>query len=304
MASTEIAAAGVRPHTWRHYLELAKPRVVVLIAFTALVGMLLAVGNGPIPWLKLFAGLLGISLAAGAGAVFNHAAEARTDAMMERTRRRPLPSGRVEAPQALAFGVVLVLLAMALLVSFNDMLTALLTFASMVGYAVVYTVYLKRRTPQNIVWGGAAGAAPPLLGWCAITGTVDAEPLLLFLVVFTWTPPHFWALAIHRREDYARAGMPMLPVTHGVPFTKQQILIYTVMLFAVTLLPFALDLRGVIYLAGAVVLGLGFLHHAWRLWRSEGDEQAMPTFRYSIVYLTALFMFLLADQWIGDLIYR
>ncbi len=296
--ASEIAAAGARPHTWRHYFELTKPKVVSLIVFTALVGILLAIGDGPVPWQQAAAGLAGIAAAAAAGAVFNHAVEGRTDAVMERTRRRPLPSGRVDAPQALAFGGMLVLVSMALLVSFTNLLTALLTLASMVGYAVIYTVYLKRRTPQNVVWGGAAGAAPPLLGWCAITGSVDAEPLMLFLIIFTWTPPHFWALAIRRREDYARAGLPMLPVTHGVAFTKQQILIYTVMLLAVSLLPFALGLHGLIYLAGAVVLGAGFLRHAWRLWRSEGDAHAMPTFRFSILYLTVLFVLLLADAWL------
>jgi len=296
--ASEIAAAGARPHTWRHYFELTKPKVVSLIVFTALVGILLAIGGGPVPWQQAVAGLAGIAAAAAAGAVFNHAAEARTDAVMERTRGRPLPSGRVEAPQALAFGSVLVLISMALLVGFTNLLTALLTLASMVGYAVIYTVYLKRRTPQNVVWGGAAGAAPPLLGWCAITGSIDAEPLLLFLIIFTWTPPHFWALAIRRREDYARAGLPMLPVTHGVVFTKQQILIYTIMLLAVSLLPFALGLHGLVYLAGAVLLGAGFLRHAWRLWRSEGDAHAMPTFRYSIFYLTVLFVLLLADAWL------
>jgi protoheme IX farnesyltransferase len=296
--ASEIAAAGARPHTWRHYFELTKPKVVSLIVFTALVGILLAIGDGPVPWQQAAAGLAGIAAAAAAGAVFNHAVEGRTDAVMERTRRRPLPSGRVDAPQALAFGGMLVLVSMALLVGFTNLLTALLTLASMVGYAVIYTVYLKRRTPQNVVWGGAAGAAPPLLGWCAITGSIDAEPLLLFLIIFTWTPPHFWALAIRRREDYARAGMPMLPVTHGVAFTKQQILIYTVMLMAVSLLPFALGLHGLIYLAGAVVIGAGFLRHAWRLWRSEGDAHAMPTFRFSILYLTVLFVLLLADAWL------
>ncbi|MGE0082755.1 MAG: heme o synthase [Thiohalomonadaceae bacterium] len=298
MASTEIAAAGVRPHTWRHYLELTKPRVIVLIIFTALVGMLLALGDGPVPWLRLTAGLAGISLAAAAGAVFNHAAEARIDAVMDRTRHRPLPSGRLDGLHALAFGGVLALTSMALLVSFTDVLTATLTLASMVGYAVVYTVYLKRRTPQNIVWGGVAGAAPPALGWCAVTGSLGVEPLLLFLIIFTWTPPHFWALAIRRREDYARAGLPMLPVTHGVEFTKQQIFIYAVMLFAVSLLPFGLGFQGLVYLAGAVVLGAGFLRHAWRLLRTPGDGYAMATFRYSIVYLTSLFVALLADGWL------
>ncbi|MCK9532854.1 MAG: heme o synthase [Gammaproteobacteria bacterium] len=296
--ASEIAAAGARPHTWWHYFELTKPKVVSLIVFTALVGILLAIGDGPVPWQQAAAGLAGIAAAAAAGAVFNHAAEGRTDAVMERTRGRPLPSGRVEAPQALAFGGMLVLVSMALLVGFTNLLTALLTLASMVGYAVIYTVYLKRHTPQNVVWGGAAGAAPPLLGWCAITGSIEAEPLLLFLIIFTWTPPHFWALAIRRREDYARAGLPMLPVTHGVAFTKQQILIYTIMLLAVSLLPFALGLHGLVYLAGAVLLGAGFLRHAWRLWRSEGDAHAMPTFRYSILYLTVLFVLLLADAWL------
>lgn len=300
MAGTDIAAASARSSAWRHYLELTKPRVVGLIVFTALVGMLLALDEGPVPWVRFVSGLAGISLAAAAGAVFNHVAEAQTDAVMDRTHHRPLPSGRVDGMHALIFGSFLTLASTVLLLGFTDPLTTILTLASMVGYAVVYTVFLKRRTPQNIVWGGVAGAAPPALGWCAVTGSLSMEPLLLFLIIFTWTPPHFWALAIRRRDDYARAGLPMLPVTHGVTFTKQQILIYTVMLFAVSLLPFGLGFQGLVYLASAIVLGIGFLRHAWRLLRTPGDTHAMATFRYSIVYLGCLFAAFLADRWLPN----
>jgi len=296
MAISETAARAELALGWRHYFELTKPKVVSLILFTAAVGMLLAM-EGPVPWTQWVAGLFGIGLAAGAGAVFNHVAEARTDALMERTRDRPLPSGRVTRDRAFLFGVALATAALALLLLGTNALAAALTFLSLIGYAAIYTLYLKRTTPQNIVWGGAAGAAPPLLGWVAITGSLDLEAWLLFLLIFTWTPPHFWALAIRRRHEYARAGLPMLPVTHGVAFTQWQVLGYTIMLLAVSLLPFALGWRGPLYLAGAVALGIGFVVQALRLFR-QPEQRAMSAFGYSIFYLTMLFVLLLADHWV------
>jgi protoheme IX farnesyltransferase len=217
---------------------------------------------------------------------------------MERTRARPLPSGDMDTPHATAFALGLAAVAMLVLGAFVNALTAILTFVAFIGYALIYTVYLKRRTPQNIVWGGLAGAAPPLLGWTAVTGEVNGNALLLMLLIFVWTPPHFWALAIKRREEYARAEIPMLPVTHGVAFTKLQIVLYTIMLCTVSLLPFVTHMSGLFYLVGAVGLGLGFLYHAVRLLRSDSDAYAMSTFGYSIVYLTALFGFLLADHYL------
>jgi protoheme IX farnesyltransferase len=285
--------AGAR---WRRYLELTKPRVVCLIAFTALVGMLLA-SPGPVPWKAALFGLLGIALAAASGAALNHLIDQRIDALMERTRGRPLPHGDLEPASALAFALALGLASMAILTLLVNPLTALLTLVSLLGYAVIYTVFLKRTTPHNIVLGGAAGAAPPLLGWTAVTAEVHPEALLLFLIIFVWTPPHFWALAIRRREEYARAGIPMLPVTHGVAFTKLYILLYTVLLVVVTLLPFVLRMSGLIYLAGALALGVGFLYHALRLYRSDCDRVAMQTFGYSIFYLSLLFAFLLLDHY-------
>jgi protoheme IX farnesyltransferase len=222
--------------------------------------------------------------------------------MMERTRNRPLPSGDLDAPHALGFALALVALSMLILTTLVNALTAALTFAAFIGYAVIYTSYLKRSTPQNIVWGGIAGAAPPLLGWTAVTGETSHFALLLVMIVFLWTPPHFWALAIKRRAEYAKAGIPMLPVTHGVEFTKQQIVLYTLMLLMVTLLPFLGHMAGPLYLAGALVLGLRFVYFAVRLWRSEGDGHAMPTFLYSIRYLMWLFGFLLVDHYLTALL--
>ncbi|HEY5718766.1 MAG TPA: heme o synthase [Gammaproteobacteria bacterium] len=251
-----------------------------------------------VPLQTLLAGLAGIGLAAACGAAVNHLVEQRIDALMARTRRRPLPSGRLDTFSAVLFAGSLGTLSMALLTVWVNPLTALLTLLSLIGYAVVYTLYLKRSSPQSIVWGGLAGAAPPLLGWTAVTGQIDPHALLLVLIVFTWTPPHFWPLAIHRRDDYAQAGLPMLPVTHGIAYTKQQILIYAVTLLAVTLLPFATRMSGLLYLAGALPLGLGFVWHALRLYRSRDDRYAMPMFGYSIYYLTALFALLLADHYL------
>jgi protoheme IX farnesyltransferase len=281
---------------WDRYYELCKPKVVFLIVFTAIVGMLLAAPS-PFPWAILIAASLGIGLASASGAAINHVVDQRIDAVMNRTNGRPLPQGDVDPVAALVFAVVLGITGLSILALFVNALTALLTFISLMGYAVIYTMLLKRTTPQNIVLGGAAGAAPPLLGWTAMTGQVDSEALLLFLIIFVWTPPHFWALAIRRREDYARAGLPMLPVTHGVAFTKLQILLYTLLLVAVTLLPFVIQMSGLIYLAGAVALGIGFLRYAIALYRSDSDSLAMKTFGYSIFYLSLLFAFLLADHY-------
>jgi protoheme IX farnesyltransferase len=302
MAIGEISLVRDEPRSWRRYYDLTKPKVVMLIAFTALVGMLLATPELP-PWELLVPALIGISLAAAAGAVVNHVVDQHIDALMERTRGRPLPAGRMDAPHAAAFAVVLATTAMAILLAWVNALTAALTFAAFLGYAVIYTVFLKRSTPQNIVWGGLAGALPPLLGWTAVTGEAHTHALLLVLLIFVWTPPHFWALAIRRRDEYARAGIPMLPVTHGVTFTKQQVFLYTLMLLAVSLMPVYAHMSGVIYLAGAVGLGLGFVYHAWRLLREPGDAWAMRTFGYSIAYLTVIFALLLADHYLGALVF-
>lgn len=297
MATGEISVHNEEGLSWKQYYELTKPKVVLLIAFTALVGMLLST-PGMIPWQPLVFGLIGISLAAASGAVINHVIDQRIDAIMERTSKRPIPSGNMDTPHALAFALLLGFVAITLLTLLANPLTALLTFFALIGYAVIYTVYLKRNTPQNIVWGGLAGAAPPLLGWCAITGEVNLHSFLLLLIVFVWTPPHFWPLAIHRRREYAKADIPMLPVTHGVEFTKQQIFLYSLMLLAVSLMPFMAHMSGLVYLVGAVVLGLIFIYHAWILLRSEGEEHAMKTFGYSIVYLSLLFALLLVDHYL------
>ena len=283
--------------SWNHYYNLTKPKVVLLIVFTAMIGMLLA-AEGAVPLDVFFFGLLGIGLAAASGAAINHVVDEHIDRVMERTRNRPLVSGDVDQRSALLFALALGALGIGLLLVFVNPLTALLTFFSLVGYALIYTMYLKRATPQNIVLGGAAGAAPPLLGWTAVTGTVDTEALLLFLIIFVWTPPHFWALAIRRREEYARADIPMLPVTHGVLFTKIQILLYTILLVVVSVMPFVVQMSGLIYLAGALALGVGFLYYAVKLYRDEQPNRiAMKTFGYSIFYLSLLFAFLLADHY-------
>ncbi len=283
--------------SWSQYYKLTKPKVVLLIIFTAMVGMLLS-ADGAVPLDIFVFGLLGIGLAAASGAAINHIVDERIDRIMERTRHRPLVSGDLDQKSALIFALTIGTLGIAMLVAFVNLLTAILTFFSLVGYALIYTMYLKRATPQNIVLGGAAGAAPPLLGWTAVTGSVDTEALLLFLIIFIWTPPHFWALAIRRREEYARADIPMLPVTHGVDFTKIQILLYTILLFIVTMMPFLVQMSGLIYLSGAIALGLGFLYYAIVLYREEQpDEIAMKTFGYSIFYLSLLFVFLLADHY-------
>lgn len=286
----------------QQYYALCKPKVVYLIIFTAVVGMLLSM-PGALPLDTFIAATVGIGLASASGAALNHWVDRRIDVIMERTQNRPLPQGELSSSSALIFALSLAVISMLILVTWVNNLTAILTLISLVGYAVIYTVYLKRTTPQNIVLGGAAGAAPPLLGWAAMTGEVNTEALLLFLIIFVWTPPHFWALAIKRKEEYARAGLPMLPVTHGVPFTKFHIVLYTLLLLVVSLMPFVIHMTGLVYLAGALTLGLGFLYHTVKLYRTgDGDEHAMKTFGFSIFYLSALFAFLLLDHYARVLI--
>ena len=279
------------------YLELTKPRVVLLIVFTAIIGMFLAVPGWP-PLRQSVAGFIGIWLAAGSAAALNHLIDQRIDKVMARTMRRPLATGTLKPIQVLVFALILGALSMTILIALVNVLTAALTFASLIGYAIVYTAYLKRATPQNIVIGGAAGAAPPVLGWVAVTGQVHPYALLLFLIIFVWTPPHFWALAIFRREDYSRAQVPMLPVTHGVVYTRWHVLFYTVLLVVITMLPYLTGMSGLFYLGGALVLGGGFLYYAIRLLNPPDDYFPMRVFNYSIVYLMALFVFLLVDHYL------
>ena len=288
---------------WSQYWRLTKPRIVALIVFTAIIGMLLAIRPGePWPWLRIVAGTLGIWLSASSAAAINQLLDQRIDKVMARTADRPLATGALRPVQVLAFAIVLGIASMAVLLLWVNPISALLSFAGLIGYAIVYTGFLKRATPQNIVIGGLAGAVPPLLGWAAVTGMQRewdwAHALLLVLIIFVWTPPHFWALAIFRREDYSRALVPMLPVTHGVTYTRWQILLYTVLLVVVTVLPWATRMSGVFYLAGALVLGAVFLWYAWKLLDPPDEFFAMRTFRYSIVYLMALFAFLLVDHWL------
>ena len=286
---------------WRECYQLCKPKVVALIVFTAIVGMLPST-DGMVHLGTFVFATIGIGLGAASGAAINHFVDQRIDAIMERTQNRPLPQGHLTPRMALAFAISIGILSMLILYFLVNPLTALLTFISMVGYAIVYTMFLKRATPQNIVLGGAAGAAPPILGWAAMTGEVNYDALLLFLIIFVWTPPHFWALAIKRRKEYAKADIPMLPVTHGVIFTKYHILLYTLLLFAVTLMPFVTQMSGLIYLAGAIALGIGFIYHATKLCCTEGDQHSMKTFGYSIFYLSALFAFLLLDHYAREFI--
>lgn len=282
---------------WRAYLDLCKPRVVALLVFTAIGGMLLAV-PGVVPLQPLVLGSLGIALGSAGAAALNHVMDREADARMRRTDRRPLPSGTLDTTRSLLFVSVLTALSMFVLTAWVNLLTALLTLAAMIGYAVVYTLYLKRATPQNIVIGGAAGAMPPVLGWAAVTGEVHPHALLLFLIIFIWTPPHFWALAIHRREDYAKVDIPMLPVTHGVRFTEVQILLYTLLLVAASLLPFATRMSGPVYLAGVLLLNAGFLYYAFALRYSNDERLPMKAFGYSITYLMGLFGLLLLDHYL------
>jgi len=283
--------------TWRDYKELTKPNVVLLMILTSAIGMFMAV-PGMVPLDILILGNLGIALCAGAAAAVNHLVDQRVDQNMARTRNRPIAQGRVAAPHAALFALLTGGAGLAILIVWVNALTAWLTLASLLGYAFVYTMFLKRATPQNIVIGGLAGAAPPLLGWTAVTGEIHGHALLLVLIIFAWTPPHFWALAIHRREEYAAVDIPMLPVTHGVMFTKLHILLYTLIMFAITLLPFVTRMSGALYLLGAVVLGGGFLYWAIELLRDRNPNAPMETFRYSIIYLMALFVVMLVDHYL------
>ena len=289
--------SGTLMARWPDFLELTKPRVVALMLITALIGMCMAV-PGFVPWEPLILGNLGIGLCAGAAAAINHVVDERIDQKMSRTTNRPVATGRVSQAEAVIFAALLAALGAALLAWTINILTAVLTVASLVGYAFIYTMFLKRATPQNIVIGGLAGAAPPLLGWTAVTGEIHAHALLLVLIIFAWTPPHFWALAIHRKEEYAAVGIPMLPVTHGNRFTALHILLYTILMFLITLLPFATMLSGWIYLASAVVLGVIFLYWSIEILREKNPKAPMETFKYSINYLLLLFVAMLADHWI------
>jgi heme o synthase len=281
--------------SWRNYYELCKPRVVALMLLTAIVGMLLATDD--IPWRILLLGTLGIGLSASAGGVLNQLIDRRIDSMMGRTKKRPIPSGHISPKKAGFFAFVLSFSGMLILITYVNVLTALLTFATLVGYAIIYTVFLKRATPQNIVIGGLAGATPPLLGWTAVTNSIDAGILLLVLLIFTWTPPHFWALAIARYEEYQKAEIPMLPVTHGIPFTKLCIVLYTILMVMISLMPYLINLCGGIYLVGALILGAVFIYKSIRLYKNASPQVAMNTFYYSIFYLMTMFFLLLIDHY-------
>jgi protoheme IX farnesyltransferase len=281
---------------WREYLSLTKPKVSLLIVFTAIVGMVLA-SPGMVPLPALVFGTLGIAMASGSAATLNHILDRRIDKQMARTRRRPLATGSLRTSQALVFAGVLCVGSMMVLWLSAGSLCALLTFGSVIGYAIIYTGWLKHATPQNIVIGGAAGAAPPVLGWVAVTHSIDAQALVLFLIIFTWTPPHFWSLAIARRDEYAKVGIPMLPVTHGVPYTRRQILLYTVLLILCTLIPVVIGMSGLIYLAAALALDARFLYLALALYRGARPDLPIRTFRFSITYLMALFGAFIADHY-------
>jgi protoheme IX farnesyltransferase len=287
---------GIELH-WQDYLELTKPKVVALILLTAAIGMFLSTPV-MVPWQILLFGNLGIGLCAASAAAINHLVDSRIDAEMARTRNRPLAQGRVPTRNAIVFALALGLTGVLILIFLVNPLTAILTVGGLIGYAFVYTLFLKRATPQNIVIGGLAGAIPPLLGWTAVTNEVHPHALLLVVIVFAWTPPHFWALAIHRRDDYAKVDIPMLPVTHGIPYTRLHVLLYTILLFVVTLLPFAVGMLGPLYLLGAVVLGSGFLYWAIVLYRGNNPRAPMETFKYSSIYLMALFLVMLIDHYL------
>ena len=293
-------SAAIRPKTIlassRDYLELTKPKVVALLVLTAWVGMMLAQPGLP-DVVVLFAATLGIGLLSAAAAAVNHVVDQRIDAQMARTYSRPVAKGRISPLQAASFALSLAVTGFVILFAFVNALTAWLTLASLFGYAVVYTMFLKRATPQNIVIGGLAGAMPPLLGWTAMTGDIHGHALLLVMIIFTWTPPHFWALAIHRRDDYAKVNMPMLPVTHGIEFTKSVICLYTVLLFLVCLMPYLVGMTGAIYLLGSALLNLRFMQYAWKLKLQSDNSSAMAMFKFSIVHLMVLFLLLLVDHY-------
>lgn len=299
MQETVPSQTGLRGlfRHWRDYYELCKPRVVALIVFTAIVGMFLAV-PGMVPWQPLILGTLGIGLAAASAAAINQVVDQQADSIMGRTSKRPIPVGNLSNRQAIIFASIIGIIAMTILVVWVNVITAVLTFASLIGYAVIYTVFLKRATPQNIVIGGAAGAAPPVLGWSAVTNTIDPNSLLLFLIIFAWTPPHFWALAIHRCDEYAKVDIPMLPVTHGIPFTRLHVLLYTIILIIVSLLPYLTGMCGMIYLISTVILDAIFLYYAIRMQREIKTGFAMKTFGFSILYLMLMFSALLIDHYI------
>ena len=298
MAQQEtLAHSGSKRAHWRDYLELTKPRVVALLLLTAVVGMCLAT-NTWVPLEIMVPAVAGIGLMSGSAAAVNHLVDRHIDAKMARTLRRPLPTGALSPARVLVFATIIGLLGYVILDLFVNRITALLTLASLVGYAFVYTMYLKRATPQNIVIGGLAGAAPPLLGWTAVTGEVHANAILLVLIIFTWTPPHFWALAVHRAKDYAKAEIPMLPVTHGIDFTKTCILLYTILLTVVCVLPYLTGMSGLLYLVGVSALNIGFLAYAWRLKFAPNKHTAFNMFKYSIWYLMALFILLLVDHYL------
>ena len=282
---------------WPDFLELTKPRVVALMLITAVIGMCMAV-PGLVPWQPLVLGNIGIAFCAGAAAAINHVVDERIDQKMSRTTNRPVAQGRVSQSEAIVFAALLAILGTVLLGATINVLTAVLTVASLVGYAFIYTMFLKRATPQNIVIGGLAGAAPPLLGWTAVTGEIHAHGLLLVLIIFAWTPPHFWALAIHRKEEYAAVGIPMLPVTHGTRFTALHILLYTILMFLITLLPYITLLSGWIYAVAATLLGIRFLYWSAEILREKNPDAPMATFKFSITYLMVLFIAMLADHWI------
>lgn len=300
---TQASLVAPPASRWRQFYQLTKPRVVQMIVFCAVIGMALAIPGWPsvTEWNLILAATVGIWLVAGAAAAFNCLIEEHIDAKMKRTAWRPTAKGELSRPQTLAFSGLLCALGSAILWIWVNPLTMWLTFATFVGYAVIYTVILKPLTPQNIVIGGASGAMPPVLGWAALRGEVGPEALMMCLIIFLWTPPHFWALALYRTEDYAKAGLPMLPVTHGSEFTRLQIMLYTWVLLAATLLPFLTGMSGWIYLAAALVLGLRFCHYAWRLWRQYSDELARATFRFSIWHLSLLFAALLLDHYLMPL---
>ena len=284
-------------NTIKHYYELCKPNVVLMMLITALVGSLLASKTlAPLSLIAL--AMIGIGLCASSAAAINQIIDRKVDANMNRTENRPIPLGEVSPVNASIFAFVLGSLGVLILVIYVNALTAMLTLASLIGYAFIYTVYLKRATPQNIVIGGLAGAAPPLLGWTAVTNSIDPNSLLLVLIIFAWTPPHFWALAIHRKDDYAKENIPMLPVTHGVPFTKLQIILYTIILILVSILPFVVLMSGMFYLMSALILGFIFLYYSVRLYLSSNNDHAFPTFTYSIYYIFLIFAALLIDHYL------
>lgn len=297
VSSADSEISNDQTTTWRDYYEITKPRVVALLVLTALVGMCLSV-PGAIPWQLLIPSIVGIGFLSSAAAAINHIVDERIDSIMGRTHNRPVATGRLDPRNAALFAMLLAVSGFAMLYSLVNPLTAWLTFSGLVGYSFVYTMYLKRATPQNITIGGLAGAIPPLLGWTAMTNEIHPNALLLVLLIFTWTPPHFWALAIHRKDDYAKVNIPMLPVTHGVNFTKTQILLYTVLLFIVGLLPYLVGMSNWLYLIGAALLNIGFFVYAWKLKFNADENTAMDTFKFSIIHLMLLFIILLLDHYL------